>query len=120
MSTCPAATRTHSSSGFTDHSRCARILRAGSPRVSLSRPSTTAPNAIVVQSFSQKAIRAADVPPSSAAAHCSALASGPYTVTWRRHSLPIALPTGSPLRRSFAGVSTYGLWPSATIRPYAA
>ena len=106
MSTCPAASRTHSSSGFADHSRCARSLRAGSARVSLSRASTTAPNAIVVQSFSQKMIRAAEVPPSSAAAHCSALASGPYTVTWWRHTSPIALPTGSPLRRSFSGVIT--------------
>ncbi len=74
---CPLATISHSSSGLTVHSRCARRRRAGSDRSVRSSSSTTTPNAIEFHSFSQNVIRAIDVPPSSAAAHSSAVAAGP-------------------------------------------
>ena len=76
-SRCPPAISAQSSSGFTDQSRCARARRAGSPRSSRSSPTATARNAIPFHSFSQRMIPAAEVPPSRAAANCSAVASGP-------------------------------------------
>jgi len=65
-------------------------------------------------------IATAEVPPSPAAAHCSAVASVPKSdgylcqVRWDR------LPIGSPARCSCEGVITYGSWPSSAIRPYVA
>ena len=67
----------HSSSGLAVQSRWARTRRAGLERSIRSRTSATAPNAIAFHSFSQKMIRAADAPPSSADTYCSAVASGP-------------------------------------------
>ena len=109
-STCPAATSPHSSSGFADQSRWARARRAGSERSIRSRASATAPNAIAFQSFSQKTIRAADVPPSSAAAHCSAGGQRPVDGhVLAPHGAGVASPTGSPVRRSWFGVIMYGV-----------
>jgi len=76
-SRCPPAISAQSISGFTDQSRCARARRAGSERSSRSRPITTPRNATAFPSFSQAMTRTAEVPPSLAAAHCSAVASGP-------------------------------------------
>jgi hypothetical protein len=76
-SMCPLATISHSSSGFTDQSRCARNRIAGSPRHSRSSISTTAPKAIATHSFSQNVIAAIEAPPSSAETHSSAVATGP-------------------------------------------
>jgi len=65
------------SSGFSDQSRCARIRRAGSLRSIRSRPITTPANTIAFHSFSQNTICGPEVPPSSAAAVSSMVASGP-------------------------------------------
>ena len=76
-STWPLAIRPQSSSGLSVHHRWARARRAGSPRSSRSSSRATAPNAIALNSLSQKMMLAADRPPSSAAAACSMLATGP-------------------------------------------
>jgi hypothetical protein len=73
--------------------------------------------AIPFQIFSHRMIRVAEVPPSLAAAHCSAVASGPYSDGYLCQVRCDRLPSGSPARFSCAGVITYGLWPSTVIRP---
>jgi len=77
VSTCPAATSPHSSSGLSDQSMCARTRPAGSARSSRSRASTTRAKASAFHTFSQNVILAADVPPRMAAVPCSIVASGP-------------------------------------------
>ena len=121
----PPATISHSSSGFTDHSRCARRRISGSRRSRRSRARTTAPKAIASSSFSQNVIRASEVPPSSAALHSAAVATGPYTETAfiqldgiSRDG--ICRPTRSPDCCSCRGVITYGLCPITAVRPLAA
>ena len=121
----PPATISHSSRGFTDHSRCARRRISGSARSKRSRARTTAPKAIASSSFSQNVMRASEVPPSSAAVHSAAVATGPYTETAfiqldgiSRDG--ICRPTGSPDCWSCRGVITYGLCPSTAVRPLAA
>ncbi len=96
-SRCPPAISDQSTSGFTDHSRCARTRRAGSARSSRSRPSTTPANAIAFHSFSQPMIDVTDVPPRLAAAHCSAVPSGPYSDGSLRQVRGASLPIGSPV-----------------------
>ena len=113
----PLAIRPQSTSGFSDQSRWARARRAGSERSIRSRPTTTPRKMIAFHSFSQKMIRAGEVPPSSAAARCSTVASGPYRDPWRRHIWVARSPMGSPVRASWLGVITYGLWSSTAIRP---
>src|SRR5689334_2509247 len=85
----------------------------------------TAPKAIASSSFSQNVIRASEVPPSSAALHSAAVATGPYTETAfiqldgiSRDG--ICRPTGSPDCCSCRGVITYGLCPITAVRPLAA
>ena len=73
----PLATISHSSSGFTDHSKWARSRISGSERSRRSRARITAQKATASSSFSQKVMRASDVPPSSAAPHSAAVARGP-------------------------------------------
>ena len=70
-------------------------------------------------------IRASEVPPSSAALHSAAVATGPYTETAfiqldgiSRDG--ICWPTGSPDCCSCRGVITYGLCPITAVRPLAA
>jgi hypothetical protein len=75
----PPAISDHSSSGFTVHSRCARVRRAGSERSSQSRPRAIPANAMPFHSFSQRMICVTEVPPRRAAAHCSPVATGPYS-----------------------------------------
>ncbi len=121
----PPATISHSSSGFTDHSRWARRRIPGSARSSRSRARITAPKASASSSFSQNVMRASEVPPSSAAPHSAAVAAGPYTDTAFIQldgisADGICLPTGSPDCRSCRGVMTYGLCPVTTVRPLAA
>ncbi len=121
----PLATISQSSSGFTDQSKWARRRISGSDRSIRSRARVTAPKASASSSFSQKVIRASDVPPASAAAHSAAVATGPYTDTVFVQvdgisPNGICLPTGSPLRRSCRGVMTYGLCPITAVRPLAA
>ncbi len=62
-------------------------------------------------------MRTAEVPPSLAAAHCSAVASGPYSDGCLRQIRCASWPMGSPVCFSCSGVITYGLWPSRAIRP---
>ena len=107
----PLATTSHSSSGFTDHSRWARRRIPGSERSRRSRARITAPKATASSTFSQNVMRASDVPPSSAAAHSAAVAAGPYTDTAFAQLGGISLngiwrPTGSPARASCSGVMT--------------
>ena len=76
-----------------------------------SRIRITAPKASAASSFSQNVIRASDDPPSSAAAHSAAVATGPYTDTVVVQvdgisANGICLPIGSPLRSSSSGVMT--------------
>jgi hypothetical protein len=70
-------------------------------------------------------MRASEVPPSSAAVHSAAVATGPYTETAfiqldgiSRDG--ICRPTGSPDCWSCRGVITYGLCPITAVRPLAA
>ena len=121
----PLATISHSSSGFTDHSKWARSRISGSERSRRSRARITAQKATASSSFSQKVMRASDVPPSSAAPHSAAVARGPYTDTAFAQldgisPNGICLPTGSPVRSSCSGVMTYGLCPITAVRPPAA
>src|SRR5207248_1742207 len=83
---------------------------------------TTAPKAIASSSFSQNVMRASEVPPSSAAPHSAAVATGPYTETAFIQLVGISLdgicwPTGSPDCCSCRGVMTYGLCPITAVRP---
>ena len=90
-----------------------------------SRATITAPKASASSTFSQKMMRASDVPPSLAATHSAAVATGPYTDTvfFQVDGISpngICLPTGSPVCSSCRGVMTYGLCPVTAIRPLAA
>jgi hypothetical protein len=57
------------------------------------------------------------VPPSLAAAQSAAIATGPYSEGSLAQLRVVCRPIGSPVARSWAGVITYGLWPSSAIRP---
>jgi len=105
-SRCPPASSAQISRGLTDQSRCARARRAGSDRSSRSRPIATPRNAIPFHSFSQRMIPVAEVPPSLAAAHCSPVASGPYSDGYLCQVRCDKLPIGSPIWFSSAGVIT--------------
>ncbi len=110
---------------MTDQSRWARRRRPSSRLSIRSRAAITTPKASASSSFSQKVIRASDVPPSSAAAHSAPVATGPYTETVVVQvdgisENGICRPTGSPLRSSCSGVMTYGLCPITAVRPFAA
>ncbi len=60
---------------------------------------------------------AIEVPPSFAAAHSDAVATGPYSDGLFCQLCGVCWPTGSPIWRSWAGVITYGLCRSTAILP---
>ena len=71
----------------------------------------TARKASASSTFSQKVIRASDVPPSLAATHSAPVATGPYTdtVLFQVDGIcrnGICRPTGSPRSASCSGVMT--------------
>jgi len=119
-STWPAAIRFHSSSGLTVHSRWARSRWAGLARSTRSVTSATVANAAALTSLSQNTIQAIEAPPSLAATNCSIVANGPYTLTERDHSPGTERENAVCGWRRCSGVTTYGLCPRASSRPYVA
>jgi len=67
----------HSISGFTDHSRCARVRAAWSDRNRRSRASATARKASAFSTLSQKTVLAVEGPAKSDAARSENVPSGP-------------------------------------------
>ncbi len=103
-SMCAPPSTAHSISGLTVHSRWARARAAGSARSSRSSASAITAKASANSSFSQKMMRPTEVPPSFAAPHCAAVASGPYSDGSVCQLRVVCRPTGSPLARSCRGV----------------
>jgi hypothetical protein len=68
--------------------------------------SATAAKTSEFQSLSQKVILAIEAPPSLAARYCSAVASGPYTLTWCCHLRGTDIPKLVRRWRRYTGAVT--------------
>ena len=119
LSTCSPATSTRSSSGLHVHSSAARSWRLLSPAASRCSSSPVTANPARLSRDSTNTVSRTEVPPMSDASAWPPVASTPYTEGLVLQS-STARAIGSPSRASWLGVVRYGLWPVASIRPYAA